>query len=83
MLRIQWQLPVISTTLRVSNRGSIISRDIDVSLLFCKFIVSNELRFSNIMAGRTLMLKKICLMVLIKIEIGIKIEKYLHILLQI
>lgn len=49
-------LPIISTTLKVSIIGSMTSSGIRDSLLFCMLSVSNELRFSNANAGRDLML---------------------------
>lgn len=48
--------PIISTTRNVSTMGSITSDGMRVSLLFWMFSVSRELRFSNTMLGRVLML---------------------------
>lgn len=49
-------LPIISTTRNVSMIGSITSSGMRVNLLFCMFNVSSEFKFSNAIAGNTLML---------------------------
>lgn len=50
--------PIISTTRNVSIMGSITSSGMRTSLLFWIFSVSREFRFSNAIAGRTLILQQ-------------------------
>lgn len=50
-------LPMTSTTRRVSTTGSITSSGMCIILLFCKFKVSREFKFSKPKAGRALILK--------------------------
>ena len=52
-----WHLPVISMCRRVSTIFSVTSSCIRVSLLFCRFSVSNEFKFSKTNGGNTLILK--------------------------
>lgn len=52
-----WHLPVISICRRVSTIFSVTSSCIRVSLLFCRFNVSNEFKFSKTNGGNTLILK--------------------------
>ena len=51
-------LPIMSTTRRVSKIGSITSSPRCISLLFCKFRVSRELRFSKLIPVSARMLAK-------------------------
>jgi hypothetical protein len=53
-----FSLPIMSTFLSVSTMGSMTSSGMCFSLLFCKFNVSSELRFSKASEGIVLMLKE-------------------------
>lgn len=52
-------LPIISITVAVSTIASSASSGTRVSLLFCRFNISKEFKFSNAIIGNVLMLNKI------------------------
>jgi len=51
-------LPIISITVAVSTIASSASSGTRVSLLFCRFNISKEFKFSNAIIGNVLMLNK-------------------------